>query len=241
MSARQSQRQGQSSGGSGCGGIVATLIVLGLAIEYWYVLVGVIVVCGALYTFHRARKKRRERHRPGPRDPWLNEVNVALADLDLMEYARNRNRTVGGIPAEGDIELRTRRLELRISLFADGRLAHQAEMGLRADPRFRGSLGRGYQALAVHDSVLFLATGRGGVVDEILLDEVTRVVGRLPIGPALTFVTAPARVASAEPRAAAQPRSAITDVLGELGRLRDAGVLTDEELADAKTSMLRRL
>ena len=40
---------------------------------------------------------RREitRHRPGPRDPWLNEVTVALSDLEFTETERNTGSQLG--------------------------------------------------------------------------------------------------------------------------------------------------
>jgi hypothetical protein len=67
---------------SGCGTALGVMIVLGLAIEYWYVSV---VIGVAL--LRRAHQRELARHQPGPRDPWLNEVAVALAELGFKEGA----------------------------------------------------------------------------------------------------------------------------------------------------------
>ena len=93
---------------SGCGTWLAVMVLLGLAIEYWYVSLGIVAVVIAIALVRAARQRELARHRPGPRDPWLNEVAVALADLGLREIARNTGAELGGAPMDGDIGLQAR-------------------------------------------------------------------------------------------------------------------------------------
>jgi hypothetical protein len=88
---------------SGCGTWLAIVILLGLAIEYWYISLALIAILIAIALLCAARQRELARRRPGPRDPWLNEVAVALADLGLAEHARNTTTQLGGAPLEGDI------------------------------------------------------------------------------------------------------------------------------------------
>src|SRR5664279_464622 len=86
---------------SGCGTVLAVMIVLGLAIEYWYVSVAIVAVVIGVALMLRARQRELARHKPGPRDPWLNEVAVAVAELGFKEAARNTGAQLGGAPNEG--------------------------------------------------------------------------------------------------------------------------------------------
>jgi hypothetical protein len=228
------QRSQSSSGGGGCAGVVGLLLVVGLAIEYWYVALGLIAIGTASVAIAKARRRRQLRHRPGPWDAWINEVNVALADLGLVEHARNQRVPAGGIPVEADIVLRTWKVDLTISLFATPQSAHQAEMGLRASPNVRTELQRGRRAIVTRDRVMFDAVGRQGGVDEFLLDEVVRVVDRLP-------VQRSARVSAAITTTSVSASHNSLDELHQLAALHNRGVLTDDEFAERKASLLKRL
>ena len=79
-------------------------------------------------------RSRSRSRRSGPRDPWLNEVAVALANFGFVEGARNTGDPAGGVPIEGDIRLDADRLTAYVSLFAP--------TSLRARPRSRSAHGR---------------------------------------------------------------------------------------------------
>jgi hypothetical protein len=82
---------------------------------------------------------------------------------------------------------------------------------------------------------VFVASGRGAVVDEFRLDEVVRVVGRLAVPPSLQ----PALSVS---RPAAPPVAPdVLEQVRKLGELRKAGVLTDAEFEAKKAELLGRL
>jgi hypothetical protein len=182
----------------------------------------------------------------------VNEVNVALVDLDFTEFARNQTRQIGGMAASGDIEVRSRHLAVSILALGSGEATHRAAMGLRADEQFRGDLDRGRRGLGSRDGVLFVATGRGTVVDDALLDEVIRVVDRIPrtarailgstpppTGPA----PGPAPVATLR---AVNPTAGFSagdpiEQLGRLSALHRDGSLDDAEFQDKKASLLKRI
>ena len=166
----------------GCGTVIAVLVVVGLTIRFWYVPAGAVVVCLLIAAVGVRRRRLRERRRPGPRDPWLNEVAVSLLDLGVTEFARNTETTLGGAPVQGDLIVRGRDMEVRIVSLPDARRAHECEMGLRADATFRRSLTSGRRVLRTAGREVFIVTGRRTVADEFLLDEVVRVVGRIPPG-----------------------------------------------------------
>jgi hypothetical protein len=183
---------------SGCGSTLAILLLVGLAVKYWYLALGLIalVVAGALMA--RTRQHDQSRPRPGPRDPWLNEVAVALADLELTEQARNTGTQLGGVPLEGDIGLEASGFSVFVNLFATNELARQAEIGLRANPKVRGAVSKGHSAVRTVGRVVYVANGRGGVVDDFRLDEVIHCGG-----PNQRPSTAPAR----RPRTSAVDRT----------------------------------
>jgi Short C-terminal domain len=220
---------------SGCGTALAVLLLLGLTIQYWYVALPIVLIV-ALAAISNARTQRKKAaHQPGPRDPWLNEVAVALADLGLEEIARNTGTQLGGAPIDGDIGLQTDRFLVYVTLFSDKRLARQAELGLRAKPEVRDAIAKGRTAVRTEDRVVFVANGRGTVVDEFRLDEVVRVVDQMalpaPLQPALS---------GSGPRAPVPDPDAL-EQLRNLGDLHQGGVLTDAEFEAMKAEMLRRL
>lgn len=220
---------------SGCGTWLAVLILLGLAIEYWYISLGIVALVIAIALFRAARQRELARHKAGPRDPWLNEVAVALSDLGLREKARNTGSELGGAPMDGDIGLQTDRFLVYVNLFSDQRLARQAEFGLRAKPEVRAEVANGRTAIRTAGRVVFVANGRGGVVDEFRLDEVVRVVGAIPLPPPLQRVPADSRLA------AAAPSPDVLEQLRKLGDLRKSGVLTDAEFEAKKAELLGRI
>ncbi|MGO9974744.1 MAG: SHOCT domain-containing protein [Solirubrobacteraceae bacterium] len=122
-------------------------------------------------------------------------------------------------------------------MFSDQRLARQAELGLRAKPEVRDAIANGATAIRTADRVVFVANGRGSVVDEFRLDGVVRVVGRMAVPPPLQ----PLPVASRSPAAAQPPDPDVLEQLRKLGDLRKTGVLTDAEFEAKKAELLGRL
>ncbi len=248
----------QQKSGVGCLTIFIVLVLVGLMIEYWYVAVPLVLlsVAGGL-TYHSKQQKKQQqiaRRRSGPRDPWLNEIAVALAEFGFIEYARNTGSQVAGVPIEGDIRLDAHRFSVIITLCTTAELARQAEIGLRAKPEVRAAIADGKTIVSAEDLVLYVANGRGGFVDEHRLSEVIQLVGDIPVGPArapivgtgapLTPPPASARARPAPPRPAPEAPPARGDVLDQikrLAKLRDAGVLSEAEFESKKAELLRRI
>jgi hypothetical protein len=243
--------------GSGGWGVLGVLLLIGAAIEYWYVAVGFLLLIAAAAVIAQTKQTQQQQlaqedacRRPGPRDLWLNEVAVALADLELIERARNTGAQVGGVPMEGDIGHDAERFSVFVTLFGANELARQAEVALRAKPDVRAAESNGRSLVKTHGRVLYTANGRGGVVDEFGVEEVISVVDKLSLPPPL-----PGRPAVAVPAArpmtwphggptSAQFGAADPDPLEQirkLGDLRGAGVLTDAEFEAKKTELLRRI
>jgi hypothetical protein len=220
---------------SGCGTWLAVMILLGLAIEYWYISLAIVAIVIVVAVVRARQKRELARHKAGPRDPWLNEVAVALADLGLRETARNTGTELGGAAMDGDIGLQTERLLVYVNLFSDQRLAREAELGLRAKPAVRAALANGRTAIKAAGRIVFVANGRGGVVDEFRLDEVVRVVGGIPVPPPLQPAPAASRPV------VAGPSPDVLEQLRKLGDLRKAGVLTDAEFEAKKAELLGRI
>jgi hypothetical protein len=165
--------------------------------------------------------------------PWLNEVAVVLADLGLREIARNTGAQLGGTPIAGDIGLEGERFVVYVTLFPGQRLARQAELGLRTNPEVRSAIAKGAAAVRTADRAVFVANGRGSVVDEFRLDEVVRLVGRVAVPPPLkpaAAVPPPAGVSS-------PPDPDVLEQLRKLGNLRRTGVLTDAEFEAKKAEL----
>jgi len=219
---------------SGCGTALAVMLLLGLTIQYWYVALVIVVIVAFAAISNAKTQRRKAAHQPGRRDPWLNEVVVALADLGLKEIARNTGAQLGGAPIDRDIGLQAVRFLVYVTLFSDQRLARQAELGLRAKPEVRDAIAKGATAVRVADRVVFVATGRGSVVDEFRLDEVVRVIGRMAVPP-------PLQPGSAARPGVPPPDPDVLDQLRKLGDLRKAGVLTDAEFEAKKAELLGRL
>jgi hypothetical protein len=221
---------------SGCGTTLAVLLLLGLTIQYWYVALPIVAILVVAAVSNARAQRRKAAHEPGPRDPWLNEVAVGLADFGLNESARNTGAQLGGAPIDGDIGLEGERFLVYVTLFSDQRLARRAELGLRAKPEVRDAIAKGATAVRTADRVVFVANGRGSVVDEFRLDEVVRVVGRLAVPPPLRPALAASRSAAATP-----PDPDVLEQVRRLGDLRKTGVLTDAEFEAKKAELLGRL
>lgn len=225
------------------------LIAIGLAIKYWYVsvaIVAVVVVLGVVANQQQKQKAREQaRHRPGRRDPWLNELAVALADLGLTETARNTGHQLGGVPLEGDITLAGERFTVHVNLFADGELARQAELGLRANPSTRESVTAGRSEIKRTGRVLYVANGQGHAVDEFRLDEVMRTVNGVVLPPPLPAPVAQTRTTKKSPSptlaSAPEPSPNALEQLRKLGELREGNVLTQSEFEAKKAELLRRV
>jgi Short C-terminal domain len=221
-----------------------------LAIEYWYVSLGVAAILIVVALMKAARQRELARHRPGPLDPWINEVVVALADLGFTEIARNTGSQIEGVPLEGDVGLNADRLTVYVNLFSDQRRARQAELALRAKPKVRNAISSGGTAIETRGRVVYMANGGGGVVDEFRFDEVMRVAAQVPVPPPLpgagTLQTAPVQPAAlhataARAVAAEAPSADVLEHLRRLGELRSAGVLTDAEFEAKKAELLGRI
>ncbi len=238
-----SRPRGQASGtsnGGGCGVVIFILIALGLAIEYWHVTVAMLAAATVVSLVRTARRRRAARHRPGPADPWCDEVAVSLADLGFDERARNQYPSLRGVPVLGNVELRSRFLALDVVLLADAQTGHRAEMALRADGRVRNALREGVRELVVRGSVLHMASGRRGVVDEALLDEAVRTVDQLPV----RLVPGVARPGSSGVLTVTKSAPAGTDAVAQLrslAALHAQGALSDDEFAVQKAELLKRI
>ena len=231
---------------SGCGTALGVLLLIGLAVKYWYIALSILVLVAVIGLVVNAQKREQARHKPGPRDPWLNEVSVALADLGLTEKARNTGAQLGGAPLEGDIGLEAHRFSVYVNLFATNELARQAEIGLRAMPNIREALVQGKSAIRTVDRVVYVANGRGGAVDDFRLDEVVRVVSPIAVPPARPPVgLAPAPDAAPNPTPGVAPLGAPSpdalEQLRNLGELYHTGVLTEAEFEAKKAELLRRI
>ena len=220
---------------SGCGTALAVMLLLGLTIQYWYVALPIVAIVALAAISNAKTQRKKAAHKPGPRDPWLNEVAVAPADLGLKEIARNTGAQLGGAPIDGDIGLEAEQFLVYVTLFSDQRLARQAELGLRAKPEVRDAIAKGVTAIRTADRVVFVANGRGSVVDEFRLDEIVRVVGRIAVPPPLMPAS------SASVLGNPLPSSDVLEQLRKLGDLRKAGVLTDAEFEAKKAELLGRL
>lgn len=234
---------------SGCGAVLLVMIAIGLAVEYWYVSVAIVVmlvVVGVVANQQQKQKAREQaRHRPGPRDPWLNELAVALADLGLTETARNTGHQLGGVPLEGDIALQGERFIVYVNLFRDGELARQAELGLRANASTREAVTAGRCEIKTTGRVVYVANGQGHALDEFRLDEVMRTVDKVALPPPLSAPVAQTSTAkkSSMPTLASAPEPSpdALEQLRKLGELRDANVLTQAEFEAKKAELLRRV
>jgi hypothetical protein len=252
----------QQNSGIGCAGVLALLLVIGVAIAYWYVVLPVVVVLAIIAVAVQSNNKRRAeeaaRHRAGPRDPWLNEVAVALAEFGFTEYARNTGSQIGGVPIEGDIRVDSGRFSVIVTLLATAELAHQAEMAVRAKPEVRTLISEGRKMVLTEELVLYVANGLGGaVVDEGRLREVVQIVGPIAISPprpnavdlgvrtvpiAPPPLPPPPSPTAARPAAStAAPRGDALDQIKRLAELRDIGAISDEEFEAKKAELLRRL
>jgi hypothetical protein len=261
----------QRGNGVGCGFVLLVFVLIGLIAAYWYVALPLLVVVLVVGLVHRARQRRiseeRARHRPGPRDPWLNEVAVALADFELTEFARNTGTQLAGVPIEGDIRLDAPRFSVVVTLLETAELAHQAEIGLRAKPEVRAAVADGKSVIRTEGRVLYTANGRGRVVDEARLNEVVQIVDGIPVGPPRVPPDAfgphpslppappawpppppshPDLVKTSSPAGVPAPgtfrgTADVLDQIKRLAELRDTGVLTDEEFDAKKAELLRRL
>jgi hypothetical protein len=243
---------------SGCWGVFAVMMLIALAVEYWYVSLGILLLLVVIAAVAQCKQKQerdlareKARHRPGPRDPWLNEVAVALADVGLVERARNTGAQVGGVPIDGDIGLDAERLSMFVTLFASDELARQGELAMRAMPEVRAAESNGHSAIKAQGRVLYTANGRGGIVDEFHFDELISVIDKISLPPPLPRRSAAAVASGREGPSsrggppnvallgAAEPDA--LEQLRKLGDLRAAGVLTDAEFDGKKAELLRRI
>jgi Short C-terminal domain len=242
-----------------------TITVAVIAVHFWFLSVPVLAVGGTLAVRRQRRQKELMRHRPGPSDPWLNEVVVAVADLDFDERERNYSDVYYGVPVEGYVGLRKQRVTVDVVLFGNQIQARHAEMALRTESTIRSELSREMAALHNGGRALIVARTNMGAIDEYDFDEIVRLVGEIPLPPPLAVgravayrspssVTAAAigsrtvtatrplhpPAPSGRPAPVARQQDAI-DQLERLGRLRESGVLTEAEFQVKKAELLQRI
>lgn len=154
------------------------------------------------------------------------------------------------MPIEGDIGLEADKLTVYVTLFSTDELARRAPLALRAKPEVRAAESKGHSVVKAQGRVLYVANGRGGVVDEFRLDEAVRVVDKIALPPPLrrsaTAATGRSRPASASRGAPSDAHLGATDPdaleqLRKLGELRSSGVLTEAEFEAKKVELLRRV
>lgn len=239
---------------SGCGTVIAVVFLIAIAIQFWYVSAGLVVVAVAAGLIIKSQNKQKAKlaakRRQGPRDPWLNKIAVALSELGFNDIERNTGNQICGVSLEGDITVQDDLLLVYINLFADQDSASSAELGLRARAETRAAISNGHVVLKLVGPVLFMAKARKGLVDEFRVTEIARVIEKVPMPPAAkpeaAATAAPTAAGSPEADAQAPPRndpppSDPLEQIRVLGEMRDAGLLTDAEFQDKKADLLRRL
>jgi hypothetical protein len=239
--------------------VVITAAVI--AVHFWFLSLPLVCVGGGLAIRRRQRRKQLARHQPGPSDPWLNEVVVAVSDLDFTEYERNVTDVYFGVPNEGYVELRKQRVIVDVVLFANQIKARNAEMAMRTEATVRSELSREMAALHNGGRVLIVARTKMGAIDEYDFSEIVRLVGEIPLPPsmavgrAVSYRSAPGVMAAGTgPRTVtatlSRPASRVAppahdqdaiDQLERLGRLHASGVLTDAEFQSKKAELLQRI
>ena len=240
--------------------VIAAAVV---AVHFWFLSLPLVCVGGGLAIRRHQQRKQLERHQPGPSDPWLNEVVVALSDLDFTECERNVTDLYFGVPTEGYVELRKQRVIVDVVLFANQIKARNSEMAMRTEPTVRSELSREMAALHNGGRVLIVARTKMGAIDEYDFSEIIRLVGEIPLPPPIVVgrtvayrsgtsamapgatprtvtATLPRPAAMLAPAPAARDQDAI-DQLERLGRLRTSGVLTEEEFQSKKAELLQRI
>jgi hypothetical protein len=208
-----------------------------------------VTVSGEQRVIRRCRVVRDDTPLGRRTDPWFNEVAVELADLGLEERARNTGTILGGAPIQGDIALDGENFSVFITLFATSELTRQAELSLRAKPEVRKAMSQGLSTLRAVDRLLYGASGRGRVVDELLLQDVIVAVGLLSPPPATVDPEPPPAHGTASPSTRQESSIGEAAIAGadpleqlrRLGELRDSGVLTQAEFEAKKAELLQRI
>lgn len=239
--------------------VVITAAVI--AVHFWFLSLPLVCVGGGLAIRRHQRRKQLARHQPGPSDPWLNEVVVAVSDLDFNECERNVTDHYFGVLTEGYVELCKQRVIVDVVLFANQIQTRNAEMALRTEPAVRSELSREMAALHNGGRVLIVARTKMGAIDDYDFSEIVRLVGEIPLPPpimvgrAVAYRTATRATASGTgsrtvtatlPRLAPRPAPAARDhdaldQLERLGRLWSSGVLTEAEFQSKKAELLQRI
>lgn len=189
-----------------------------------------------------------------PHDAWLNEIAVDLADFGLTETGRNLDTTVGGAPVEAQLKLEAEHFMIFLTLVSGDELARQAEIGLRANPKIREAISRGFSAIATVGRALYLANGHGDLLDDTRLRDVIDLVGRHGLPPPAAQQSAPPEPtlkpvvtwSNATSKSTPEPESngssqEIFEQIRELGELHASSVLTDAEFEAKKTELLKRI
>ncbi len=239
--------------------VVITAAVI--AVHFWFLSLPLVCVGGGLAIRRHQRRKQLARHQPGPSDPWLNEVVVAVSDLDFHEHERNVTDHYFGVLNEGYVELRKQRVVVDVVLFASQIQTRNAEMAMRTEATIRSELSREMAALHNGGRVLIVARTKMGAIDEYDFSEIVRLVSEIPLPPpmmvgravayrsATTAMTAgpgPRTVTATLPRPLPRPAPAARDhdaidQLERLARLRATGALTEAEFQSKKTELLQRI
>jgi Short C-terminal domain len=239
--------------------VVITAAVI--AVHFWFLSLPLVCLGGGLAIRRHQNRKQLARRQPGPADPWLNEVVVAVSDLDFTEYERNVTDQYFGVPTEGYVELRKQRVVVDVVLFANQIQTRNAEMAMRTEPTVRSELSREMAALHNGGRVLIVARTKMGAIDEYDFGEIVRLVNEIPLPPAMmvgravayrsaTTAMAPTTgqrtVTTTLPRPVSRPAPTprhhdAIDQLERLARLRASGALTEAEFQSKKTELLQRI
>jgi hypothetical protein len=99
----------------------------------------------------------------------------------------------------------------------------------------RAAVANGRTAIRTARRIVFVANGRGGVVDEFRLDEVVRVAGPIPVPPPLQPAPSDSRPV------AAAPSPDVLEAATKARRPAHGRVLTDAEFEAKKAELLGRL
>src|ERR1700744_3156924 len=161
--------------------VVITAAVI--AVHFWFLSLPLVCVGGGLAIRRHQRRKQLARHQPGPSDPWLNEVVVAVSDLDFHEHERNVTEHYFGVLNEGYVELRKQRVVVDVVLFASQIQTRNAEMAMRTEATIRSELSREMAALHNGGRVLIVARTKMGAIDEYDFSEIVRLVSEIPLPP----------------------------------------------------------
>jgi hypothetical protein len=224
---------------SGCGTVIAVLIVVGLAIAYWYVAVPLaIILAGTFLWYWYQQKQKLPAPGPGPLDSWLNRIAILLTDQGYVEQTRNTGQQLEGSPLRGDLVVEGHGMRLFVNAMHDADAATQTANRLRAKPDFQRGLGRQTVDVQTRGQLLLIARSQSGVLDQAQVSSALDAVAEIPPEGGRSLE---AETVSAPDPAPATSRDDVFENIEKLAALRDSGVITAEEFEAKKAELLKRL